>query len=187
MTNNDFNRVLIHPRRYCNDKPLYGFIESNRLYATDTPYYPYLPSHDRIIKKIDNFGSNFKNLFCKQLIFSVPYDRINCDANEYNLVSILQSFKTTLVTCWLIQKDSIKNVNSYYTIKENGALQLLSEFANKNNLRSNTLVINGGFFITPNLIYDSDKSKNWSFEKRFSEFKLPANLSPYYGFYYVRN
>lgn len=189
MKNNNFTPIIIPVNRYCNKEQLQGFMEVNYLYSTDTPYYPFLLEHEAIITNLSNFAINLKGLISsKQFIFSMPYDRINYNPKSYQLVTKLDSFNTTLVTVWLIKKKSIKNANSYYTIPANSELQLLSEFANKNNLKPNTLITNGGFFITPNLIYDSDKSKNWSFEKRFlPEFKLSPNLSPYYGFYYVRN
>ncbi len=185
----NFTPTIIQANRYCNDEPLIGFIDSDPLYATDdTPYYPYLPSHDEIIKNLDNFAVNLKDLICKQFILSMPYDRIDCNPKEYRLVNTLQSLETTLVTFWLIKKEGIKNANSYYTIQPNSELELLSEFANKNNLKSNSFIINGGFFITPKLIYSNkNKSKNWAFETRYPDFRLPVNLSPYYGFYYVRN
>lgn len=186
MKNNNFTPIIIPANRYCNNEALVGFIDSQSIYATDTPYFPYLPNHDRIITNLGNFSRNFKNLIYKQLIFSIPYDRINYNPKDYKLVTKLESFKTTLVTVWLIKKDCIKDANSYYTILPNSKLQLLSEFANKNNLKPNSLISNGGFFITPNLIYNKDKSKNWAFEKRFSQIKITGNLSPYYGFYYVR-
>ncbi len=182
---NNFTPIIIAANRYCNEQPLEGFIESNSLYSTDTPYYPFIPSHAQIIESLNNFGLNLKGLICQQLIFSVPFNRINYDPQYYKLVNELESFETTLVTCWLIKKDYIFNANSYFTIKENSELQLLSEFASKH-LTSNTLITNGGFFITPNLIYNSNKSKKWAFEKRYPEFQLSSNLSPYYGFYYLR-
>lgn len=160
-----------------------GYTEDHPILGSGAVLYPYFPDHDKIFKSLGLFGG--EEIMVQQTPVRMPYDRMqDLSVDDYSIVEKLASLETTLVTTWLIPKDTIDSVRSEFTI-DNQGLHPLSEYSQ--NVRQGSYISNGGFFVTPNLLYQNSKSKPWNWEQRFgADFSLPQGLSPFYGFYYVR-
>lgn len=179
-----YKEKVIPVGRYCNKEELIGYIEDHPVFGSGSTLYPYKSEHDQILHALQAFGEG--NIEVSQTPVLMPYDRQkDLSVTDYRIVEDLSSLHTTLVSTWMIPKDQMVKVQSEFTVDEEG-LHPLSEYAKKAPIGS--FITNGGYFVTPNLLYQQPNAKPWNWEKRWNgKFNLPFGLSPFYGFYYVKN
>ena len=184
-----YKKVNIEIGRYCNSEILEGYEEIDPIYSNKTAFYPYNKTHINLLKNLNNTFETLQknNIISGYKNFELPYSRLeNISQNYYKQKTNWEHLKTTLVSYWLVKKDLIENAKSNFYIKE-GIINPLTDYTKS--YRNNTLISNGGFFVTKNLIYSGQNSKKWALLNRYTdqEYQLSQNLSPFYGFYYVEN
>lgn len=184
-----YKKVTIEPNRYCNPNELQGYEEIDEIYSNKTAFYPYHNNHNDLLSKLDHTLSNLNknNIIAGYTHFELPYSRLDIiNQDYYNQTTTWKPLQTTLVSYWLVNKRLINKSKSHFYIK-NGIIKPLTDYTSF--YKDKTLISNGGFFVTKNLIYSGNNSKKWALHNRYTdkEHQLGQDLSPFYGFYYVED
>ncbi len=184
-----YKKVTIEPNRYCNPNELEGYEEVDEIYSNKTAFYPYHDNHNKLLYKLDNTLShlNENKIIAGYNHFKLPYSRLDIiNQDFYEKENTWKPLQTTLVSYWLAKKDFINTSKSHFYIKD-GIIKPLTDYTRS--YKDKTLISNGGFFVTKNLIYSGNNSKKWALHNRYidQEHQLSQDLSPFYGFYYVED
>ncbi len=166
--------------RYQNTQILDGYIEADPLYRSGSVLYPYRREHDTILSDIKSWKTSQVGVSHHWIRMPAKIDK-TISPNDYRLVVNPESLRTTLTSIWYLKKDEIQKSWSDFTIRDNQIQNLQSYM---DGLSRHTFIINGGYFVTPNLLLDKENAREWSFGRRFPEYALPEKISPFYGFYY---